>query len=115
MPPSRWPSLEQGLPALRPTVAAPTTSPLLPLTFIINWEAEHYRSALLGTSTESLAGKVAVVTGAASGLGCGLAQGLVEAGAAVAFCDVDDAGAKEAAPRSAASRPRARRSHGCDG
>ncbi len=70
--------------------------------FLVNWEAEHYRSALLGIATETLAGKVAVVTGAASGLGCGLAQGLVDAGAAVAFCDVDDAGAKEAAAQSAA-------------
>ena len=60
----------------------------------------------MGKNTETLAGKVAVVTGAASGLGCGIAQGMVEAGAAVAFCDVDDAGAKETAAASAAP-PRA--------
>jgi len=70
--------------------------------FIINWEAEHYRSALLGRSKETLAGKVALVTGAASGLGCGIAQGLVEAGAAVAFCDVDDLGAKDATAQTGA-------------
>jgi NAD(P)-dependent dehydrogenase (short-subunit alcohol dehydrogenase family) len=64
--------------------------------FIINWEAEHYRSALFGTAAAPLARKVALVTGAASGLGCGIAQGLVEAGAAVAFCDVDDQGAEKA-------------------
>ena len=65
--------------------------------FIINWEAEHYRARLTGSAAAPLAGKVALVTGAASGLGLGIAQGLVEAGAAVAFCDLDDTGAQAAA------------------
>jgi NAD(P)-dependent dehydrogenase (short-subunit alcohol dehydrogenase family)/rhamnose utilization protein RhaD (predicted bifunctional aldolase and dehydrogenase) len=64
--------------------------------FVINWEAEHYRARVLGGARTPLAGKVALVTGAASGLGCGIAQGLVEAGAAVAFCDIDDAGTETA-------------------
>ena len=72
--------------------------------FIIDWEAEHYRAKLLGAAHAPLAGHVALVTGAASGLGCGIAQGLVEAGAAVAFCDIDDGGAETAATSSADPR-----------
>src|SRR6187551_414199 len=39
----------------------------------------------------SLAGRNAFVTGAARGLGLAIAQGLAEAGARVALCDVSDA------------------------
>jgi len=72
--------------------------------FILNWEAEHYRASLMESKPAPLAGKVALVTGAASGLGCGIAQGMVEAGAAVAFCDVDEPGLAEAV--AAAGEPR---------
>ena len=68
--------------------------------FIINWEVEHYRAALFDAAAAPLARKIALVTGAASGLGRGIAQGLVQAGAAVAFCDVDVPGAEEAAAAS---------------
>lgn len=69
--------------------------------FIINWEAEHYRAKMMGGGQAQLAGRVALVTGAASGLGCGIAQGLVEAGAAVAFADIDEKGAQATAAESA--------------
>ena len=72
--------------------------------FIINWEAEHYRARLMGSAQAPLAGHVALVTGAASGLGCGIALGLVEAGAAVAFCDIDVPGVTTAAASSADPR-----------
>ena len=65
--------------------------------FIIGWDVEHYRAKLMDRSApDLLAGKIAVVTGAASGLGRGIADGLNAAGAAVAFCDIDMDGLAEA-------------------
>jgi NAD(P)-dependent dehydrogenase (short-subunit alcohol dehydrogenase family) len=49
--------------------------------------------------TESLMGKVAVVTGAAAGIGRASALALADAGAAVAVADIDDAGAAETVAR----------------
>src|ERR1700736_5399114 len=48
-------------------------------------------------STRALAGRVAVVTGAASGIGAATASLLAERGAKVCCADVDDAGAKSVA------------------
>jgi len=47
----------------------------------------------------SLAGKVAFVTGAASGIGVGIVQVLAEAGATVVLIDRDEAGAKSQAAK----------------
>jgi len=48
-------------------------------------------------STDRLAGRVAVVTGAGSGLGAAMARLLAEAGMAVAALDIDEAGAARTA------------------
>lgn len=56
---------------------------------------------------ESLAGKVAVVTGAAQGIGRALALGLAAEGAAVVIADVDQAGATGTASRIAEGGGRA--------
>jgi NAD(P)-dependent dehydrogenase (short-subunit alcohol dehydrogenase family) len=60
-----------------------------------------------------LAGKVGLVTGAASGIGAATARLLAAAGAAVAICDVDGEGAARVAEEIAASGGRAS-GHTCD-
>ena len=57
--------------------------------FIEGWEVERFRAALLGGSAHRIQGKVAVVTGAASGLGKGIAGGLTRAGATVLALDMN--------------------------
>ena len=58
--------------------------------------------------TISLAGKVAIVTGAASGIGRGIARGLAEADANVAIADINEDGARAVVREfAAAGLPRA--------
>lgn len=66
--------------------------------FINNWEAEAFRKSVAsGTSENTLKEHIAVVTGAASGLGKSIALGLAGAGAAVMLADIDKAAANETA------------------
>ena len=57
--------------------------------FIEGWEVEAFRAQLLSGSAKRLVGRVALVTGAASGLGLGIARGLIDAGAVVIAGDID--------------------------
>lgn len=58
--------------------------------FINEWEAEAFRLKVAGGSTDGeLAGRIAVVTGASSGLGRNIAIGLARSGAVVAIVDID--------------------------
>ena len=64
--------------------------------FINKWEAEAFRKNLAAGSVQGeLQGRIAVVTGAGSGLGRSIAIGLAKAGAMVALVDIDKKEAQE--------------------
>ena len=67
--------------------------------FIEDWEVESYRRAVTAAAAGAgrVAGKVAMVTGAAQGFGLEIAQDLVAQGAHVVLSDVNVAGARQAA------------------
>ena len=58
--------------------------------FINNWEAEAFRKGtMVGNCLGELKDRIAIVTGAGSGLGRSIAVGLARAGAMVAIADID--------------------------
>ncbi|HNS20676.1 MAG TPA: SDR family oxidoreductase [Sedimentisphaerales bacterium] len=76
--------------------------------FINNWESEAFRKKLVGGEGKGeLSNRIAVVTGAGSGLGRSLAIGLAKAGAMVGLADIDEAGAQETAASIIRDKPKA--------
>lgn len=66
--------------------------------FINNWESEAFRQKqYAGTSSADLKNRIAVVTGAGSGLGRSIAIGLANSGAMVALADIDVEAAQKTA------------------
>ncbi len=66
--------------------------------FINNWESEAFRKKLVGGEGKGeLNSRIAIVTGAGSGLGRSIAVGLAKAGALVALTDIDEEAARETA------------------
>ncbi len=66
--------------------------------FINEWESEAFRMKLVsGEGQGELKNRIAVVTGAGSGLGRSIAVGLAKAGALVALTDIDEKAAQETA------------------
>ncbi len=65
--------------------------------FIERWEAESFRRKQAERGGGVLEGRIAVVTGAGSGLGRHISVGLAGAGCAVGLLDVDAASAEESA------------------
>lgn len=75
--------------------------------FINNWESEAFRKKMVGgEGPGELSNRIAIVTGAGSGLGRSLAIGLARAGAMVALADVDQAAAQETATMILKERPK---------
>ncbi|HPC95763.1 MAG TPA: SDR family oxidoreductase [Sedimentisphaerales bacterium] len=74
--------------------------------FINNWESEAFRKKLVSSEGPGeLLNRIAIVTGAGSGLGRSIAIGLSRAGAMVALADVDEEAAQQTAQKIAAERP----------
>ena len=66
--------------------------------FINHWESEAFRRKLVsGECRGELTNRIAVVTGAGSGLGRSIAVGLARAGAMVALTDIDEKAAQDTA------------------
>jgi NAD(P)-dependent dehydrogenase (short-subunit alcohol dehydrogenase family)/rhamnose utilization protein RhaD (predicted bifunctional aldolase and dehydrogenase) len=66
--------------------------------FINEWESEAFRMKLVsGEGRGELSNRIAVVTGAGSGLGRSIALGLAKAGALVALTDIDEKASQETA------------------
>ncbi len=64
--------------------------------FISEWEAETFRKKLVsGSGEDELRDRIAVVSGAGSGLGRSIAAGLARAGASVALADIDTKAAEQ--------------------
>jgi len=76
--------------------------------FINTWESEAFRKKLLsGEGPGELTNRIAVVTGAGSGLGKSIAMGLARAGAMVALADIDEKAALQTAQQIAEKHPAA--------
>ena len=74
--------------------------------FINTWESEAFRKKLVsGDGPGELANRIAVVTGAGSGLGKSIAIGLARAGAMVGLADIDEKAALQTAQEIADERP----------
>lgn len=79
--------------------------------FIEDWEVESYRKSIsaAGRASGRMAGKVALVTGAAQGFGLEISQDMVAQGGTVVLTDLNAAGARAAAEgiNASLSKPRA--------